>query len=67
MELPGYLTLQQRVQINSAVRNNTPILVTGKPGPTGKTTLVRLLRNEGVMIFEPHECVIIELNENLDQ
>ncbi|EAD4838441.1 hypothetical protein WN83_14270 [Listeria monocytogenes] len=65
MNLPNYLTPKQHDDINQAIKKKTPILVTGKQGPTGKTTLTNLLKKEGAVVFEYHEFFIIELNEML--
>ncbi|EGP7381726.1 hypothetical protein I0L81_001348 [Listeria monocytogenes] len=65
MKLPDYLTPKQHNEINQAIKKKTPILITGKQGPTGKTALKNLLKKEGVVVFEQHDCLIIELNEIL--
>lgn len=65
LELPNYLTKEQLNAIKSAMKRKAPILVTGEQGPTGKTTLTDLLKDRGAIAFEPHECLIIDLNERL--
>lgn len=62
LELPNYLTKEQKEQVRSAAKQNKPILVTGIPGPTGKTTLANLLKANGIQVFEEWECEKIELN-----
>lgn len=41
------------------------IMVAGKEGPTGKTTLKQILRDYGYQALEPFECIEIELSEEL--
>ncbi len=59
--LPSFLSDDQKDQINSAVRKNKPILVTGSQGPTGKSTLVQFLKENGITAFEEWECERIDL------
>ena len=60
--LPDYLTKKQKSDIKRAIKDNTPIIVKGKQGATGKTTLVNLLKEQGIVAFELWECQEIELN-----
>lgn len=61
--LPDFLTLKQKKQILKACKQGTPIIVTGLNGPTGKTTLIKCLRDQGFQAFETWECLTITLND----
>ena len=63
--LPDYLTKKQKSDIKRAVKDNVPIMVKGKQGVTGKTTLVNMLKEQGIVAFELWECQEIELNKLL--
>lgn len=65
-ELPNYLTSGQKEDIIFAIENNMPIIIHGKQGPTGKTTLVNILRENNVIAYEKWECLELELNRILD-
>ncbi|WP_221772315.1 hypothetical protein [Listeria booriae] len=62
-ELPDFLTPEQKSDIVSAIKEGIPILVDGPQGPTGKTTLVTLLQDNGVQAYEKWECQTIVLNK----
>ena len=64
--LPEYLTSEQKSLILNAIKSDIPILVSGVSGPTGKTTLVEMLREQGVTAFEKWECQEINLSEFLE-
>ena len=61
-KLPNYLTEERKEEILLAIKNNTPIIIGGKQGPTGKTTLANILRENGVLVYEEWECLIIKLD-----
>lgn len=63
IRLPEYLTSEQKSLILNAIKSDIPILVSGVSGPTGKTTLVEMLREQGVTAFEKWECQEIVLSE----
>lgn len=63
IKLPEYLTVAQKSLIIDAIKSDIPILVSGVPGPTGKSTLVKMLREQGVIAFEKWECQEIVLSE----
>ncbi|UTR05426.1 hypothetical protein MM326_15115 [Alkalihalobacillus sp. LMS6] len=65
MKLPEFLNKDQKEIIQHAIDTNTPIIISGKQGPTGKTTLKELLVANGVKAFEEWECTKIELSINL--
>lgn len=46
--------------INSAIKNNTPIIISGKQGPLGKTRLENLIRSKGGVAHEEWECLRVE-------
>ena len=64
--MPDFLSAAQKKQINEAIELGKPVLVKGPQGPTGKTTLVNLLRSQGVIAFEEWECLTLELNSFID-
>lgn len=66
ISLPEYLTSEQKSLILNAIKSDIPILVSGVSGPTGKTTLVEMLREQGVTAFEKWECQEINLSEFLE-
>lgn len=59
LNLPDYLTKKQKSDIKRAIKDNIPIIV------KGKTALVNLLKEQGIVAFELWECQEIELNELL--
>ncbi len=65
-KLPDYLSEKQREDILLAIKKGTPIIISGKQGPTGKTTLANILKENGVTAYEKWECLEIELNNKLD-
>lgn len=46
--------------INSAIKNKTPIIISGKQGPLGKTRLENLVRSKGGVAHEEWECLRVE-------
>ncbi|MDR7870332.1 MAG: hypothetical protein RIN55_05700 [Tissierellaceae bacterium] len=64
--LPDYLSVKQKEDIISAIKRDIPIIISGEQGPTGKTNLVNILRENGVTAYEKWECLEIELNDRLD-
>ncbi|MDK2844096.1 MAG: hypothetical protein PWP69_888 [Enterococcus sp.] len=66
IRLPENLTSEQKSLILNAIKSDIPILVSGVSGPTGKTTLVEMLREQGVTAFEKWECQEINLSEFLE-
>jgi Flp pilus assembly CpaF family ATPase len=64
--LPNYLSEEQREEIILAIKKGIPIIISGEQGPTGKTTLVNTLRENGITAYEKWECLEIELNDRLD-
>lgn len=63
MKFPEFLSQSQITHIKKAIHQKKPILVTGKSGPTGKTTLTKWLRDNGIEAYEKHEMEEIELND----
>ena len=53
--MDSILTPEQKRLINAAIDAGVPILITGEPGPTGKTTLCDELRRRGAVAWEPWE------------
>lgn len=56
IRLPEFLKDSTQIEIMNAIKSGKVILVSGMPGPTGKTTLVEMLREQGVTAFEKWEC-----------
>lgn len=46
-------------------KENTFIIIAGRPGATGKTTLAKILNNHGYRTLELYEHEVVELNEEL--
>ena len=65
-KLPDFLTKQQQEDIIIAIKRGTPIIISGKQGPTGKTTLTKILREYGITVYEEWECLKIVLNKRID-
>ena len=49
-------------KIEEAIKNKTPIIISGSPGPTGKTTLKNNLLELGAIVYEKWECLEIEID-----
>jgi hypothetical protein len=64
--LPDYLSSEQKERIERAVVNNTPIIITGVQGRTGKTFLKDYLEKFGIAAYELWECEVVELNEPIE-
>lgn len=64
MELPKNIPKKLKREINYAVKNNIPIIISGKAG-TGKTTLIKILRENNITAYEDWECCKIELNSSI--
>lgn len=61
IELPDYLSEDQRKEILHAIKMDKPILISGNQGPTGKTALKNYLVEHGIQAFEEWECARIIL------
>ena len=64
--LPDYLSEKQKEGIIEAIKKGTPIIISGAQGPTGKTTLANILKDNGIIAYEKWECLEIKLNKKLD-
>lgn len=63
IKLPLWLAEEDKDSIIIAIKKDTPILISGKQGPTGKSYLKNMLTRQGVKVFEEWECQKIVLNE----
>lgn len=63
IKLPLWLSEGDKQAIITAIKKDTPILISGKQGPTGKSYLKNLLARQGVRAFEEWECQKIILDE----
>lgn len=50
--------------IDYAIKNNIPIIISGKAG-VGKTTLTKILRENNITAYEDWECCKIELKTSI--
>ncbi|AUJ26585.1 hypothetical protein [Virgibacillus dokdonensis] len=66
ISLPEWLSNRHKKDILKAVKDNTPILIKGLSGPTGKTFLKETLKKRGALVFEEWECLEVELNEFIE-
>ncbi|RKD26831.1 hypothetical protein BEP19_16025 [Ammoniphilus oxalaticus] len=66
IKLPFWLSNSTKELIVSAVKNNTPIIITGAQKPTGKTSLKNILESQNILVFEEWECAKIVLDEPID-
>ena len=64
--LPDYLSAEQKERIERAVVNNTPVIITGCQGLTGKTFLKDFREKFGIAAYELWECEVIELNDLIE-
>ena len=64
--LPDYLSAEQKECIERAVLNNTPVIITGVQGQTGKTFLKDYLAKFGIAAYELWECEVVELNDLIE-
>ena len=46
--------------IDGCIKNKTPIIISGKQGPLGKTRLENLVRSKGGIAYEEWECLKVE-------
>lgn len=61
--LKSILSDEQIIQLDK----NKPIIVKGTQGPTGKTTLVSVLKKKGYTVYEGHEITEITLDSPLQK
>ena len=50
-------------RIVRAIKENTPIIISGRQGRTGKTYLKDYLNKFGIIAYELWECELIELDK----
>ena len=62
-KLPDNLSEEQKNRIVRAIKENTPIIISGRQGCTGKTYLKDYLNNFGIIAYELWECELIELDK----
>ncbi|WP_277585870.1 hypothetical protein [Psychrobacillus antarcticus] len=63
IKLPLWLSERDKKAIITAIKKDTPILISGKQGPTGKSYLKNMLTRQGAKVFEEWKCQKIVLNE----
>jgi Flp pilus assembly CpaF family ATPase len=49
--------------VRSAMKNDVPIIIDGPQGPTGKTTLCRLINDNGGVAYEAYQTLRIVLDK----
>lgn len=64
-EMIGCELAETILSMTEAQKKQTYIIITGVQGSTGKTTLCRNLRAHGYLALELHQCMIVELNNEL--
>lgn len=62
-KLPDNLSEEQKKRIVRAIKENTPIIISGRQGCTGKTYLRDYLNKFGIIAYELWECELIELDK----
>lgn len=62
-KLPDNLSEEQKNRIVRAIKENTPIIISGRQGCTGKTYLKDYLNKFGIIAYELWECELIELDK----
>ncbi|GEM_PF-6447325 len=63
--LSSILTVKEIKELKQAIRDNKTIIVKGKQEPTGKTTLVDILRSVGAKAVEPFDTHVITMDKPL--
>lgn len=63
----GKKKAQEILSMNRTRREDTFIIVTGRQGPTGKTSFCQILNNHGYRALELYEQVTVELNTEIQQ
>ena len=46
-------------------KQDRPIIISGRQGPTGKSTLKKILRKHGYWVLESFECVEVALDKEI--
>ena len=54
------------LELSEAIQNQKTILIRGTQGPTGKTTLCRLLREHGIAAVEEKDVYEVSLDTPLE-
>ena len=62
-KLPDNLSEEQKNRIVRAIKENTPIIISGRQGRTGKTYSKDYLNKFGIIAYELWECELIELDK----
>ena len=65
VKLPEGLSETHKREILTAIKNNTPIIISGEQGPTGKTYLKEMLVSQNILAFEEWECTKITLSKSI--
>lgn len=65
--LESLLGKQRAQEVLEAKAQGRPILVCGEQGPTGKSTLCRVLNRMGATALEQHDLCVVRLDEPLKE
>ena len=58
---PDYISLEKIEKLCEAIKSGKVIIIKGSQKATGKTTVTKILKENGFVAFEKFECVEIEI------
>jgi energy-coupling factor transporter ATP-binding protein EcfA2 len=64
--LKTVLDQEQIKDLLTAAEAGKTIIIKGKQGPTGKSTLKAILNKKGIKAIEEHETFVVSLNKDLE-
>ena len=64
--IPG-LDAKDIIEIKRAIKNKTPIILSGAP-MSGRSTLAMILRDLGITVYDDHvNCIVINMKASIDR
>lgn len=64
-DLLGEKTANKLLGMTPEERENRAVIVTGKQGPTGKSTLEKVLKKRGYQVISLYDCIVITLDKEI--
>lgn len=64
-DLLGEETANNLLRMTPEERENKTIIVTGRQGPTGKSTLEKVLKKRGYQVISLYNCMVLTLDKEI--
>ncbi len=65
ISMVGQKKAKEILNMTQREKKSYPIIITGRQGPTGKSTLKKILRRHGYWVMESFEYMEVTLNDQL--